>query len=159
MVLWCILVSIFDIAEYFDRQTLPDEEIQPFSPHGNVQTFKKWNFMFTLPLIASVLAVLLLILRGFEKTKPYQALLAMLIILFLEAYVAQLISYHMEMVENDTPELDFPDKAEHIWRLDMAAISFSIIAMVEGFFIFLQILAEFQRQEAKSCLMKITCIA
>ena len=159
MVLWCLLVSIFDITEFFQRQTLPDEDIQPFVPHGNVQTFKKWNLMFTLPLISSVFAVLLLCLRGFEYTKPYQALLAMLIMLFLEVYVAQLITYHMDMVANDTPELDFPDKAEHIWRLDMAAISFSIIAIIEGFFIFLQILAEFQRQEAKSCLMKVTCIA
>ena len=66
--------------------------------------------MFTLPLIATFFAVLLLILRFFENTKAYQGLLAMPIMLVLEVYVAQLITYHIEMVANDTPELDFPDQ-------------------------------------------------
>ena len=66
--------------------------------------------MFTLPLIATFFAVLLFILRFFENTKAYQGLLAMFIMLALEVYVAQLITYHTEMVGNDTPELDFPDQ-------------------------------------------------
>ena len=53
LVLWCLLASLFDITEYFERQKLPDEDILPFVPHGNVQTYKKWNLMFTLPLIAN----------------------------------------------------------------------------------------------------------
>lgn len=110
LVLWCLLASIFDITEYFERQKLPDEDILPFVPHGDVQTYKKWNLMFTLPLIATFFAVLLLILRFFENTKAYQGLLAMPIMLVLEVYVAQLITYHTEMVGNDTPELDFPDQ-------------------------------------------------
>ena len=110
LVLWCLLASIFDTTEYFERQKLPDEDILPFVPHGDVQTYKKWNLMFTLPLIATFFAVLLLILRFFENTKAYQGLLAMPIMLVLEVYVAQLITYHTEMVGNDTPELDFPDQ-------------------------------------------------
>lgn len=110
LVVWCLLASIFDITEYFERQKLPDEDILPFVPDGDVQTYKKWNSMFTLPLIATFFAVLLLILRFFENTKAYQGLLAMSIMLALEVYVAQLITYHTEMVGNDTPELDFPDQ-------------------------------------------------
>ena len=41
--------------------------------------------------------MLLLILRFFENTKAYQGLLAMPIMLVLEVYVAQLITYHTEM--------------------------------------------------------------
>ena len=66
--------------------------------------------MFTLPLIATFFAALLLVLRFFENTKAYQGLLVMPIMLVLEVYVAQLMAYHLEMVANDTPELDFPDQ-------------------------------------------------
>ena len=125
LVLWCLLASIFDITEYFERQKLPDEDILPFVPHGNVQTYKKWNLMFTLPLIATFFAVLLLISRFFENTKAYQGLLAMLIMLVLEVYVAQLITYHIEMVANDTPELDFPDQGT-IQTLVLYKYNFSI---------------------------------
>ena len=81
--------------------------------------------MFTLPLIATFFAVLLLISRFFENTKAYQGLLAMLIMLVLEVYVAQLITYHIEMVANDTPELDFPDQGT-IQTLVLYKYNFSI---------------------------------